>query len=488
MKQNVRSTPPQGGFFERIAAWEHAPRALELFGELHLRARQSVSRDLAGSLHGHLTDFLLERLVGLDPGLGDGRLWRPLYTFFQDINPHYFNERDLQALLGNWPGLEPEQAAVLADAVRGWLHLLRQGFSSAAGRPVFGPSDLERWLDMFPDDWAWEAAAVPRRMGIFTMSSRAGMSALLRFEQGLFSPAPGREALRRWQAACHETSTETSTEIRNKTAGAELDLAPWRADFLAEAFAGSFRVLGLPGPCARLPHCRECPLRDDCRWSNGGLEAGGGAAAALARARKGSHEGLELDQVLQGVFGLSEERRAELKERLAGVSLRRLANGGLEELRDLLGDREPGPERLRLVLDLGRRLMEEPLRPGVEIHTPWDVFKHFRLRLRDMKQEQMLVLLLDSRRRYLGEYMVTLGTLDTSPVHPREIFKQAIRESAAFVLLVHNHPSGDPEPSDDDIQITRQLLEAGGLIGIPVLDHVVIGNDAYASLREKGHI
>ena len=107
------------------------------------------------------------------------------------------------------------------------------------------------------------------------------------------------------------------------------------------------------------------------------------------------------------------------------------------------------------------------------------------MRLRDYKQERFLVVLLDSRRRYLADVMVSQGTLNNSPVHPREVFNHAVRESAASVIIAHNHPSGDPTPSSDDINITLRLVEAGKVVGIPVLDHIIIAGDEYISFVEE---
>jgi DNA repair protein RadC len=114
------------------------------------------------------------------------------------------------------------------------------------------------------------------------------------------------------------------------------------------------------------------------------------------------------------------------------------------------------------------------------------VFKHFRIRLRDLKQEQFIVVLLDNKKRYLNDLVITQGTLNTSPVHPREVFNAAIRERAASVVVVHNHPSGDPNPSREDIHVTQQLIKVGELVGIPVLDHVIIADDLYLSMLEQG--
>jgi DNA repair protein RadC len=107
-------------------------------------------------------------------------------------------------------------------------------------------------------------------------------------------------------------------------------------------------------------------------------------------------------------------------------------------------------------------------------------------RLRYQEQENFLALLLNTKNEVLAEVTVSIGTLDMSVAHPREVFKSAIRCNSAGVILAHNHPSGDPLPSPEDGQLTRQLVEAGKLLGIEVVDHLVIGNGRWVSLREKG--
>ncbi len=96
------------------------------------------------------------------------------------------------------------------------------------------------------------------------------------------------------------------------------------------------------------------------------------------------------------------------------------------------------------------------------------------------------MVLLDGKHRVIGEELISQGTLTSSPVHPREVFAPAIRHSSAAVVLVHNHPSGDPTPSADDLDITRRLVDVGELVGIRVLDHVIIGDGTYTSLADRG--
>jgi DNA repair protein RadC len=106
--------------------------------------------------------------------------------------------------------------------------------------------------------------------------------------------------------------------------------------------------------------------------------------------------------------------------------------------------------------------------------------------LRDLRQEEFHALLLNTQHRIIRDVLVTRGILDASLIHPREVFRAAIVESAAGVILVHNHPSGDPTPSQEDRAVTRQLVSAGSAVGIPVLDHVIVGEGRYVSLAELG--
>ena len=116
-------------------------------------------------------------------------------------------------------------------------------------------------------------------------------------------------------------------------------------------------------------------------------------------------------------------------------------------------------------LEIGRRVAARRLRAGDPVRGPADVFRHFHARVRQARHERFFVLLLDGRHRLLREVVISQGTLTASLVHPREVFRPALREAAAAVVLVHNHPSGDPTPSTEDHEITLRLFEAGTLVG-----------------------
>lgn len=136
--------------------------------------------------------------------------------------------------------------------------------------------------------------------------------------------------------------------------------------------------------------------------------------------------------------------------------------------------------------ELGRRLYAAPPARRPTVRTPADVAALVGSDMRYLDREYFRVVLLNTRHDMLAIEEVAVGGLNSAVIHPREVFKAAIRASAAAVILVHNHPSGDPEPSADDLRITARLAEAGRILGIEVLDHVVVGDGRYVSLRERG--
>lgn len=140
---------------------------------------------------------------------------------------------------------------------------------------------------------------------------------------------------------------------------------------------------------------------------------------------------------------------------------------------------------LGAAFELGRRLAARRLDAGIPVRGPADVHAHFHPRLRHAAHERFFSVLLDGRHRVIRHALVSQGTLTASLVHPREVFRPALREPAAAVILVHNHPSGDPTPSQEDREITERLVRAGALLGVPVVDHVVVAERGYASLREE---
>jgi DNA repair protein RadC len=179
----------------------------------------------------------------------------------------------------------------------------------------------------------------------------------------------------------------------------------------------------------------------------------------------------------------------ELARQLLDVSdgsLRRLAQRPSAELLRSPGIGPTKAGRLFAALELGARAAREE-RPRVQrIREPEDVLRLFAPRLRDLQVEEFHLLALDSQSQVLREVLITRGLLNSSLVHPREVFRAAIAEAAAGIIVVHNHPSGDPTPSAEDRAATKQLLAAGRLLDVPLYDHVIIAGDRFVSFATAG--
>lgn len=164
-----------------------------------------------------------------------------------------------------------------------------------------------------------------------------------------------------------------------------------------------------------------------------------------------------------------------------------IAQASLEELSAIKGIGPAKASQLKAVFELARR-KEENTEEQISVKSHNDVIKIVREKLKDKKKEHFLILCLDTRNNLIKIGNISTGTLDSNLVHPREVFKEAIQSLASSIILVHNHPSGNPEPSDADIDITKRILETGKVIGIDVLDHIIIANKKSLSFKEKGII
>jgi DNA repair protein RadC len=170
----------------------------------------------------------------------------------------------------------------------------------------------------------------------------------------------------------------------------------------------------------------------------------------------------------------------------ADGSLRRLASHAPAALTAVEGLGTARAVAIHAALELGRRLSAESFVEGAALRSPRDVWLAYAPRLEDLPVEEFHVAVLDAQHRLDRDILITRGILNSSLVHPREVFREAIAERAAAIILVHNHPSGDPTPSADDRAITGQLVAAGKLLDIPVADHVVVGKGRYVSFSEAG--
>lgn len=168
-------------------------------------------------------------------------------------------------------------------------------------------------------------------------------------------------------------------------------------------------------------------------------------------------------------------------------SLRKIKEASLEELIEEKGIGPAKAVTIKAAIEIGRRMSQDIQQKGT-IKSPDDVKNIVMEEMRYFDREHFRVIYLDRKGGMMEMQDISIGGLHSSIVHPREVFKVAVKKSAASIILVHNHPSGDPTPSAEDIEVTRRLIEAGNIMGITVLDHIIIGDNSYCSLKTKGLI
>lgn len=187
-----------------------------------------------------------------------------------------------------------------------------------------------------------------------------------------------------------------------------------------------------------------------------------------------------------GTHGRSALEAAQRILTRSGGSLRKLGQLPIATLTEFHGLGATKALAIHAALEVGRRLSAEAADEGEPMRGPRDVWRWYAPRMESLTVEEFHVAILDAQHRLERDVVVSRGILNSSLVHPREVFREAIAERAASIVLIHNHPSGDPNPSADDRAITSQLVAAGKLLDIPIQDHVVIGRGRYVSFAEAG--
>ena len=255
--------------------------------------------------------------------------------------------------------------------------------------------------------------------------------------------------------------------------------------------------------CGKVPFCNDCVLSSYCEYFR----------------HRGSQERRYKKEIAHIKEWLPEDRPREQMERLGPEKLtdtqlaaiilrtgtkdqsvlelantllhqfgsfRGLDNATIRELCQIPGVGKVKAIELKAAIEIGKRFLQDRAKPGDIIQKSEDVFTKYRLNFSNVKQETFFMLILSSRNQVMKQVEVSRGSLTSSTVHPREVFREAIRESASGVVFVHNHPSGDPTPSRTDILMTERLKSSGEILGIRVLDHIIIGEQSYYSFADQG--
>jgi len=210
------------------------------------------------------------------------------------------------------------------------------------------------------------------------------------------------------------------------------------------------------------------------------------------RLQKFGPEALSAQELLALVIGRGISKKSvmsiaqELLVKFGNVKA--ISQATIEELSQIKGIGLAKAAQIKACFELGRREDLEPELKNFDIKDPEAVVKAVRASIKDKAKEHFKLIILNPRNKIIGISTISIGTLNASLVHPREVFKDAITHTAASVVLAHNHPSGDPEPSEDDIKITKKLVESGKILGIEVLDHIIIGKNNFCSFKERGLI
>ena len=188
--------------------------------------------------------------------------------------------------------------------------------------------------------------------------------------------------------------------------------------------------------------------------------------------------------------GTKDESVLELSNRLLTnfEGLRLLKTATLEEMTEIKGIGQAKAIQILAAVEIGRRIANLNYTDRYVIRSPEDGANYVMNDMRFLSQEHFVCLYLNTKNQVLHKQTIFIGSLNASIVHPREVFREALKRSAASIICLHNHPSGDPAPSREDIEVTKRLVECGKMIGIDVLDHLIIGENKFVSLKEKGYL
>ncbi|MBF0280778.1 MAG: DNA repair protein RadC [SAR324 cluster bacterium] len=422
------------------------------------------------SIYNEFLELLLQVLnIPSIPGSCRKEL-RPLFQLIQKIDSRYYTKAEISEEIGKCYTLTSDQQQEIQKRLIMFFDVLCQSHFFSGGKGVSAAEEWDSWFRILPEGHAWDIMKIFQSFGIQVCASWPGYRAWFRFNHGanpIEKSNPGS-----WQELCEKWIDGEE----------QLKIYP---DLLSDGFAGALSHLGIEGFCGETPDCSRCPLQTSCSWKNTVTETL--EESVLLKIQKERFHEISTQQLLNQIFSTEESELPSLDHFFEEEqTLRSMEKKSVYELGQVQTQIPHFGEKFKALLELCKRYNEEKLIPGEQFSSSADIFRHFRFRLRALKQEYFILVLLDNKHQYLTDSVVSKGTLNKSLVHPREVFSTAIENRAAAIICVHNHPSGDPAASPDDIQITRRLVEVGRVVGIPLLDHVIVGNDRYFSLADEG--
>ena len=395
---------------------------------------------------------------------------QPLYDGINLLDPVYCRKDEVLRMLEKCTGLSDSQREQLTSAVMVFMDIVKK--TDLNPMQLKSIKTLSLWWKIYPDLKPWNALKWLWQEGIAVPHSQSGYRAWRRFSHGSNSESAKNASLhpKKWLEICEEQNVfETAFE----------------ADRLSAAFSGEGSHAGLAGVCGNLPDCDNCELSLECHWY--AAEGNSEKMAIEEKIQRNKISTADIPELMQWLLSSNPEEAKALQNSLnAEAPLKDWSRKRLRELENQQPLDSNLILRLKALREMCRNYGIEKLKPQDQFNSSREIFNHFHQQLERQKQEQFIIVLLDNKHRYLAEEDVTKGILNKSLVHPREVFASAIEHRAAALICVHNHPSGDPEPSQEDFRITERLVEVGKLVGIPVLDHVIVGGDNYTSFADKG--
>lgn len=455
-------------FFDKLHTYfKNQPEfpLLQQYIQFHTTANLSIESEHFFEIYlDHLLDFLqIPRMLG-----SSKKELFPIYHLFHKIDPLYFTEEQISTEIRKCSSLSLKHQEALEPWIVSFFQLICQWGAKSdllqhlADHPgVYGR--------LAPSSHHWEFLSMLQNLGAEVVASQPGYRSWSRCLSGKLPESNHSPEL--WNNACHNWANSKN-------------LSPIVPDLLAHAFAGQLQHLGINGICGDIPNCEACIFQKQCKWYDN-PELSLEELPVEEIAHKDFIEEAPLSDLLSYILGLTSEEKEALEDKLEKPNgLRGFDRASLYDLGQIFHKNPAIAKKLKIIIELCKRYNEKLLTSGHQFQSSDDIFNHFRFRLRDQKQEFFLLILLNNKHQFLSEIMITKGTLNRSLVHPREVFSTAIENRAAAIICVHNHPSGDPIASQEDIQVTRRLTEVGKLVGIPILDHVIIGNDQYFSLAD----